>query len=127
MKHYWNKKGIVKNDYGEVSIELFVNESFEIPFDRSFNDDSVSLFFEIPIQESAACIKECLRILKENDDAGISFAKTRAKYHVEVSICKHKQFIGQYKTIALARAAKVKFLNDFMNAVLDAAIPDEDA
>lgn len=122
LKSYHKKKNNKLHDYGEVSIELFVNENGELPFENE--KDTISLFFEIPIHESANVIKNCLYQLRDKNDNGISFAKTRKKYHLEINIMGKKQFIGQFKTKKLAILAKEKFLNDFMECVLDAAVKE---
>ena len=58
--------------------------------------------------------------VKDETGAGISFAKSRKKFHVEVAVCGRKQFIGQFKNLLDAQRAKSEFLNSFMDAVLDA-------
>lgn len=49
------------------------------------------------------CLIDIRRQIKNQTESGISFAKTRSKYHVEVTVCGRKQFVGQFKDKADAK------------------------
>lgn len=76
------------------------------------------------LTEAKDCLIDIRRQIKQSTTSGISFAKTRGKFHVEVVICQRQQFIGQFKTMDEAKKAKIEFLESFMDAVLG-SIEDE--
>ena len=120
MRSYYKKAGR-SFEYGEYSLEVIAgdgdcNEWLKCPEEEE-RDVTV---FNFTAEEAIAVINDCRRQIKQGDENGISFATTRGKWHVEVSICRRKQFVGQFLLLDEAKAAKQKFLNDFMEAVFDA-------
>jgi len=111
-------------DYGETSLEVLA-QSKGRPWEEwlgDTNEDEYNEihFFSLTLDEATACLTDIRRQMKNPDDSGISFAKTRNKWHLECKVQKHTQFIGQYLQIEQAREAKQKFLGDLMDAILDA-------
>jgi hypothetical protein len=122
IRHYHKSKGTPLN-FGEVSIEVFASDgkTWEDFMSERQDDDVYEVsFFTLTIEEATECLKDIRSQQKKADDSGISWAKTRGKYHLECAVRKRKQFIGQYITIEEARDAKKKFLGDLMDAILDA-------
>ena len=125
VRCYQKKRGN-KLSFGEVSLELLATEdgTWEdfLGSRQDIDSDDVyeSSFFTMTLDEATSCLTDIRKQQRKNNDVGISWAKTRNKYHVEVVICGRTQFIGQFIEIQAAREAKQKFLDDFMDAVLDA-------
>ena len=119
VRHYTNRKAGFAY-YSEVSIECTTDGKWQEWLNglEDGSDGQVS-FIELSEEESACCIKELELAIEANDDAGISFSKTRNKYHVQVKACKCKQFIGQFKLLESARKAKRDFLVSFLSVVRD--------
>ena len=117
----WRRKRGLPIDYGEVSIECLaaVDGAAWIESIAAGEEGEVS-FFSLTLPEATACLVDIRRQLKDETGAGISFAKSRNKFHVEVAMRGRKQFIGQFKNLLDAQRAKSEFLNSFMDAVLDA-------
>jgi hypothetical protein len=126
VKSWRKKQGGWDVDYGEVSIEVVASDGTNWLDSQTCEEDTeieIS-FFNLTMAEAADCLIDIRRQVKAKTDVGISWAKTRSKYHVCVTVCGRQQFVGQFKDIADARAAKVQFLESFMDAVL-AAIEEE--
>jgi DNA-directed RNA polymerase specialized sigma24 family protein len=126
VKSYRKKKGIESIDYGEVSIEVIASDGSDWleSIASEENCEAEISFFNLTMQEAADCLIDIRRQIKTPTDTGIAWAKTRSKYHVTVKVCGRNQFVGQFKTIEDSRAAKIKFLESFMDAVL-AAIEED--
>ncbi len=111
-------------DYGETSLEVMATNKGQ-PWqewlaDTKEDEYNEIHFFSLTLDEATECLTDIRRQMKKPDDSGISFAKTRNKWHLECRVQKHTQFIGQYPVIEEARQAKQKFLGDLMDAILDA-------
>ena len=117
----WKRKRGLPVDYGEVSIECLaaVDGTAWIESIAADEEGEVS-FFSLSLFEATACLVDIRRKLRDEGDTGVSFTKSRKKFHVEVSVCGRKQFIGQFNSLIDARRARIEFLNSFMDAVLDA-------
>lgn len=121
MRHYYRKTGKSVN-FGESSLEDFSVDSSswedwldlkQTEIEDVFSDDALPLSMVIEV------IEEIKLQQKIPNDCGISYAKTRKKWHLECKVQKHTQFIGQYKTIEEARLAKYEFLQRLMDLILN--------
>jgi len=120
---YHKKKG-APLDFGEYSLEVLASNNggnWEDFLDLRKDDEVMEVsFFTLTLEEATDCLTDLRAQQKKSNDSGISYAKTRNKWHLECTVQKRKQFIGQYLNIEDARAAKQKFLGDLMDAILDA-------
>lgn len=111
-------------DYGEISIECLVSGEGGNWEDwlsaQPYGSDPEVVFYTININDCAGVLREIREQLKAGNMAGIYWAKTRNKWHVEVNVSGKKQFIGQFKELQKAIAAKADFLDSFMDVVLRA-------
>lgn len=125
---YHRKKG-APLDYGETSLEVLATnkgQPWEEWLGNVKEEECLEInFFSLTLTEATECLTDIRSQMKNPNDHGISFAKTRNKWHLECKVQKHKQFIGQYINIDEARQAKQKFLGDLMDAILD-AVDNED-
>jgi hypothetical protein len=116
-------------DYGETSLEVLATnkgQPWEEWLGNVKEEECMEInFFTLTLTEAAECLTDIRNQIKNPNDHGISFAKTRNKWHLECKVQKHRQFIGQYISIDEARQAKKKFLGDLMDAILD-AVDNED-
>lgn len=121
--NYYRKKGRPLS-YGEFSLEVIAKEKGrpweEFIADAEVNEEDCEVnFFNLTLDEATECLKDIRKQIKENNDFGISWAKTRNKWHTECRIKNNNQFIGQFERIEDARMAKRNFLESFMDAILE--------
>lgn len=122
MRHYYRKTGKSVN-FGESSLEDFAvaGSSWEDWLDlKQAETEGGELDCLLPNKHALAELLDEINNLMENvSDVGISYAKTRNKWHVECKIKKHTQFIGQFKNIESARISKCQFLTNLKDKVLE--------
>ena len=119
----YHKKKNTPLCFGEVSLEVLATDGNtweDFMESRQENEECEVSFFTLSLDEAAECLTDIRKQQKKADDSGISWAKTRDKWHLECRVQKRRQFIGQYIIIEDARLAKQKFLGDLMDAILDA-------
>ena len=115
----WRRKRGLAVDYGEVSVEVLGDNWQDFVADDPNADDD---FCAVPACELVACLADIDRQIDADNSIGISFAKTRNKWHVAPIVCGKEQFVGQFNSRAEAVQAKRDFLRSFRFTVADCEV-----
>ena len=119
VKHYWRKKGRDVEQGGEVSLEDLSDRWYEF-IASPITEENASNDTLIDENKVRMALTEVKAQLWAQDRRGISFAKTRNKYHVEVSILGRKQFVGQFADERTAVEKKLEFLTSMQSVLMEA-------
>ena len=84
----WRRKRGLAVDYGEVSVDVLGDNWQDLVASEPAADDDC---YAVPACELAVCLADIDRQIDADNSVGISFAKTRNKWHVAPIVCGKEQ------------------------------------